>query len=360
MPALSESQINNIKDFNLRTIMLSVLANLTTLHEASGTNDPGRPTNSPQQPPSAPPAFGSLSVSGKNGVFSIVVTNPRESVNKTIYIELSYCDQVGFRSGIVILPVTTAQRQNYPYPGVTKFWRARWSYDQNNWSGYYTQPSSVASGLQSSAASENGTPLNQTNYANVDSVAVGGTANVRIYGKAGPSTQFPSVKGATETIQPSATIINVPLSSTRVVGFDGENYQVRNTLPEMFADHITPIGALSVVGSGPITVPTIVPVFGAGGSIVGYNVTNGGSGATGPYTLGYASIGGGTGATFGAQTIVGGVLISVAPGNPGSGYSGGTTITVAGGTFTGAAGGGQSIGGNNGRFVYADSTTGGL
>lgn len=358
--SISRQQIQNVKDFTLRSILLAFYDQHDVHNQVTGTNWL-KPTNSPQQPASKPPAQGSLSVEGANGIFSIVVTNPSESINKTLYIEISYCDQVGFRNGVVVLPVTTAQRQNYPYPGVTKFFRARWSYDQNNWSGYYTLTTAVASGLQSSSASENNTPLNQTNYANIDSVAVGGTANVRVYGKAGPTTQFPSVKGAVETIQPSATIVNVPLSSTQILSLDGEaNYQVRGTLPEVFADELTPIGAVSVVGSGPVTLPTITPVFGAGGSIVGYNVTSGGSGATGPYTLGYASVGGGTGATFGAQTIIGGVLISVAPGNPGSSYSGGTTITVAGGTFAGGTGGGQSIGGNNGRLVYGDSTTGGL
>jgi hypothetical protein len=215
-------------------------------------------------------------------------------------------------------------------------------------------PNPISSGLQSSSAIEAATVLNQTNYANVDSQSAGAKAIVRIYGKAGPNTQYPSVKGTIDTILPSATIINVPLSSQQVVGYDGTDYQVRATLPEVFADQITAIGAVSVVGAGGVTLPTIVPIEVSGG-ILGYNVTSGGSGLTEDLTL--TVVGSGIGATTGAQVIVGGVLQSVAPGNAGSGYGSGTTVTASGGVFSGASGGGRSIGGNGGRLVFNDGTT---
>jgi hypothetical protein len=216
-------------------------------------------------------------------------------------------------------------------------------------------PKAVYAGLQSSAAIENAAVLNQTNYANVDSVAVGGTAIVRIFGKAGPNTQFPSVKGGVETILPSATIINVPLSTEQVVGHDGVDYQVRGTLPEVLTDATTPIGAVSVVGGGSITLPTITP-YEVDGAILGYNVTSQGNGLTGPVTI--VVVGTGVGATTGAQVIVAGKLISVSSGNIGSGYGSGTTCTVSGGTYGGSVGGGQNIGGNGGRLIVNDGTLG--
>ena len=216
-------------------------------------------------------------------------------------------------------------------------------------------PKPVSAGLQSSAASDAATVLNQTNFANVDSVAAGATAIVRVFGKAGPNTQYPAVKGAAETILPSATIINVPLSSTQVVGYDGENYQSRGTLPEQLMDGITPTGTVSVVGGGAVTLPVIVP-YEVSGAILGYNVTNQGNGLTANVVINV--VGTGVGATTGTQVISGGKLLSVAPGNIGSGYGVGTTCTVSGGTYSGATGGGQNIGGNGGRFIVNDGTTG--
>jgi hypothetical protein len=216
-------------------------------------------------------------------------------------------------------------------------------------------PKPISAGRQSSAASEAAIVLNQTNYASVDSVAVGSAAAIRIFGKAGPNTQYPAVKGEIETILPSATIINVPLSTTQVVGFDGTNYQARGTLPEQLMDGTTPTGTVSVVGGGSVTLPTITP-YEVYGAILGYNVTDQGNGLTGDVTI--AVVGSGTGATAGTQVISGGKLISVAPGNVGSGYGPGTTCDVSGGTFSGATGGGQNIGGNGGRFITNDGTTG--
>jgi len=111
---------------------------------------------------------------------------------------------------------------------------------------------------------------------------------------------------------------------------------------------------VSVVGPGGVTLPTIIPIEVSGG-ILGFNVTSGGSGLTADLTI--TIVGTGTGATAGAQVISGGVLISVAPGNAGSGYGSGTTVTVSGGTFGGSTGGGQNIGGNGGRFIVNDGTT---
>jgi hypothetical protein len=355
---ISRAQINGIKDWDVRTILLGMYDQHIAVGAALGINLLS-PTNSQQKPASSAPPSNEFSVSGDNGVFTIEITNTTQAINKTIYHELSYSPSANFSSQVATLPVSTSTHQTLPSPGLTVYWRLRSSYDKANWNVHIIQPGVVESGLQSSAASSNNVPLNQTNYANIDSVSVGATANVRIYGKAGPTTQYPSVKGATETIEPSATIINVPLSSNQVVALDAHtNYQVRVTLPEVFADGFRPVGAVSVVGGGSPTLPTVSLVLGAGGAVVGWNVTSQGNGLTGNVTLVIVT-GTGSGATPGVQTISAGKLISISPGNPGSGYVGGDTVTVSGGIFSGGMGGGQSIGGNNGRFVYNDGTLGG-
>lgn len=218
-------------------------------------------------------------------------------------------------------------------------------------------PNLIDAGYQGSSAIENGVVLNQTNYASVDSVSSGSSANVRVYGAAGPGKQYASIKGGTEKIQPSATIVGVAYNSNPVVAFDGAQYQVKKTLPEVLEDGLTPIGTVSVVGSGTVTLPAVSLVLGSGGAVIGWNVTSQGNGLTGDVTLTINTTSG-TGATSGAQTIQNGKLISVAPGNPGSGYGSGDTVTVTGGVYGGATGGGRSIGGNGGRLIYNDGTTG--
>ena len=220
-------------------------------------------------------------------------------------------------------------------------------------------PKPISAGLQSSAAIENAAVLNQTNYANVDSISnvAGTSANIRIYGKAGLNTQYPSVKGPTETILPSATIINVPFTSEQVVGHDTNDYQVRNTLPQVLHDSMTPIGAVSVVGSGAIVLPTVTVTVNLTGNVTAWNVVSGGNALSDPVSLSIS--GPGAGATPGTQTIHAGVLISIANGTAGSGYTPGTQpVAVAGGVFAGSTGGGRNIGGNGGRLVINDGTTG--
>ena len=331
--ALSKAQINAIRDFGLRTVLLGIYAQLEVHNNQLGSNFI-EPTNSPQEPSSAPPPLASLMVSGANGIFTVAITNPTQSINKTLYHELSYSTIASFvgGSGVTTLPVSTSTHQTVAQPNLTVFWRLRSSYDQSNWNAYQTQPGAVASGLQSSAASSDATVLNQTNYATVDSASsVDGTsAVIRVYGKSGLNTQYPSVKGGVDTILPSATIINVPFSVEQVVGFQGADYVARGTLPEVLTDGVTPIGAVSVVGSGDLVLPVALVIADVG-----------------------------TGATPGAQTITGGILISIANGSAGTGYTPGTQpVTVTGGRFGGSTGGGQNIGGNGGRLVVNDGTTG--
>jgi hypothetical protein len=352
--AISKARIQTIPDYDTRQMMQEMYAEIVSIRQTTGTNQL-TPVNNQQKPATAPPSAPGISVTGANGAFAYTLTPPSSSINKTLYYQLQYSAQSNFTSGNTTIS-TQAVNGNIPAPGVSAYFQARCSYDQSNWSSWASAGGQIAAGLQTSAATNPNVPLNQSNYANVDSVAAGASANVRVFGSSGPGTQYPSVKGSQETIQPSATIINVPYSTNPVVALSGDpNYQVKNTLPEVFADDLTPVGAVSVVGAGDVTLPTVVPVLGAGGAIIAYNVTSQGNGITAD--LSFAISGPGTGATTGAQTIVNGKLISVAPGNPGSGYNGSTTVTPSGGTFTGAAGGGRAIGGNGGRFVYNDGTT---
>ena len=78
--ALSKSQINAVKDFGLRTVLLGMYAQLEVHNNATGTNFV-EPTNSPQQPSSAPPPSASFSVTGANAAFNIQITNPKQSIN---------------------------------------------------------------------------------------------------------------------------------------------------------------------------------------------------------------------------------------------------------------------------------------
>ena len=360
--AISRSQINAIKDFGVRTVLLGMLDQHIVVGEALGISVLA-PTNSPQEPASAPPPPATFSVVGENGAFNIEITNPAQSINKTIYHELSYSSQVSFvgGSGVTTLPVSTATKLSIPAPGVTAFWRLRSSYNQNNWNSYRVLPGNISSGLQSSAASEAATVLNQTNYANVDSVSnvANTSANVRIYGKAGLNTQYPSVKGGVETIMPSATVINVPYATEQVVGYNGEDYVARGTLPEVLADEMVPIGAVSVVGSGAIVLPTVTVTIDGSGAVTSWNVVSGGNAISDDLTL-TPPVQVGAGGAPGAQTITLGVLIAIANGTPGTGGAPGTyPVGVSGGILAGSTGGGRNIGGNGGRLVVNDGTTGG-
>jgi hypothetical protein len=359
MALLTKAQImsGTKGNIDLQNAMLAMYEQFELLNKASGTNFLA-PVNSSQQPATAPPAQAALSVTGANGVFSGKITPAAQSVTSVLYHEVSFSPVSNFSSGVTTLPITSSTSFTYPSPGQGGFWRLRSSFDKKNWNAFMYQGGIVNAGLQTSSASANNVPLNQSNYANLDSVDNGaGSANVRVFGQSGPGFMYPAVKGSAEKILPSATIINVPFSSNPVVAYDGAKYMVKSTLPQVFADEITPTGSLSVVGAGAVTLPTITPIE-FGGGIIGYDVTSPGNGLTADVVI--AIVGSGTGATAGAQVIVGGQLISVSPGNAGNGYGSGTTATVSGGTFAGGVGGGQSIGGNNGRFVYADPTTGAL
>ena len=237
----------------------------------------------------------------------------------------------------------------FPNPGATLYWRLRSSYDQTTWNAY-TYAGAVSAGLQSSAASEPETNLNQTNFARVDSIGAGGSATIRVYGSGGVGTSWTSGSGTNTKVVPAGTILNVTYGTTQFVAWDGSKYQIKSSLSQVLPDGWIPVGSTSVVSNGSgLVLPTIAPVI-TSGHIIGFNVTNGGNDITGTLTFVIADSGGGTGATVGPATVSGGVLQSLGAGNPGSGYSGATTVTASGGVGGGIAGGGGASGNNGGRL----------
>jgi hypothetical protein len=322
---------------DLRLVLTSFLGT----NQASGAN----PKNL------AAPPLASFSVAAANGLYTYQITNPSNAGTAPIYHEVSYSPVKNFSQGVITLPVTTATGGTIASPGASLFFRLRSSRDSSTWNSYQlAQQAAANSGLVSSSAMVNNSPLNQSNFANVDSIANGGSAAVRIYGVAGPYHSYVQQKGPAQFIRPSGTIANVTYGSTKVVAFDGEKFRVSPILPGVFHDDWEPVGIVSVVESGVPTLPTVALVLGTGGAVIAWNVTSQGNGLTGPVTLTINTTTG-SGASAGNQTIQNGKLISIAPGNPGTGYAAGDTVTVSGGIGAGQAGGGGVTGSNGGRLI---------
>lgn len=310
-------------------------------------NVAGQSTANVPTPPQA-----SISVAASNAAFNITITPPSLNPPATLWHQVRYSPIKGFTSQVTELEPTTSTSMVLNLANQTLFFQVRSSYNKQQWNDWSLASESAAqSGLVSSNVTNEAGAFNQTNLAIVTSTAIGASAAIQVQGAGGPLTSMVRVKGTQQLPRPGATIVGITPATTRYVGYNGAHYVVRPTLAALFADHIEPVGKVSVVGTGVPTLPTIVPII-SGGHIIGYNVTAGGNGASAPYTLTITDPGGpGTGATTGDQTIVAGVLISVAPGNPGQNYDGSTVVTPSGGIFPGTAGGGTAEGDTNGRLT---------
>jgi hypothetical protein len=298
----------------------------------------------------ATPPQATLSVTGANGAFSIGITNPKLSTPATLWHEVSYSPVASFASNVTTLAPTQATSINVNSPGATVYFRIRSSYNQSVWNNYSVFGSQVSAGLVSSEATSEGGAFNQTNLGTVTSAASGSTANVSIQGANGALSSLVRLKGGTQQILPSATVIGATPGSNLFVGFDGRQYRLQPTLAAVLTDNQIPIGKVSVVDTGVPVLPAVSLVLGSNGSVIAWNVTNQGNGLSGPVTLTINTTTG-AGATPGTQTIQNGKLISVAPGNPGSNYGSGDTVTVTGGVGGGTPGGGTAAGGNGGRMT---------
>jgi hypothetical protein len=349
--ALIESIVNQVapkaqEDF--RTLLQGFSAQIAQVSAAQGVTQ-GQTAKNAAAPPQA-----ALAASGANGAFNLTVQPAPETGPGAVWHEISSSPVKGFTSGVNVEALTTATNLVVNKPGQTLFFRVRSSYNKT----VFNQPTlhgqqAVASGLLSSAATESAAAFNQTNLGVVNTSAQGTTVVATVSGAGGTLSSVPTVKGATEGVAPAATLIGVRPGATHFVGYDNARgtYLLGAILPDVMGDGITPIGKFSAVGTGIPKLPTIVPVISAG-YIIGYDVTDGGAGASQPYTLTFGSVGGGAGAVPGAQTIVGGVLTGIAPGNPGNGaYAGGTTLTASGGSGGGTPGGGTADGTTNGRLT---------
>lgn len=349
MPSLIESVAAGNED--MRNLLYAFYNQDTLLNKATG-NSQVDPSTGAQQPKTAPPIAGSIAVSGANGTYQVSITNAAQGgVNAAIYNEICYSPIKSFGQSVTVLPASTATTVTVPNPGQTLFFRFRASFDRQNWNSYTLAATTpISSNLQSSAASENNTPLNQSNFMYVDSIDAGATADVRVYGAAGPYNGGITVKGGVETPAPSATIVNAAHGSTQIVAYDGDDFQIASTLPGVFADDWTPIGQVSVVGSGSPTLPTFTPIV-QGGYVTGLAFTPG-SGLTEAPLITISSSGSGAGATA-TCTVAGGVCTGTQITNPGNGLyvTGTTTAASTGGVFSGATGGGTANGGNGGRLT---------
>ena len=338
----------NVRD-DFRILMKHVvLDNLTALSPGGNLIQPG----GPQAGGSAAPTGVTFSVNGAGGYFTVNITDPSSAQQGTIWHELSYSPIASFTQKVTLLPATTSTQLSVPGSGVSAFWRMRTSFDRKTWSAYQlASTSAISAGLVESGAMSAAAAFNQTNYGVVNSQASGSSAAVTISGTGGDLTAYTALRGSTQAVRPSATIVGVTPATEQFVGWDGTQFQLKPTLAAVLVDSLEPVGKVSVVSTDSPTLPTIQPVV-VNGFIVGFNVVSGGAGASQPYALAFGSVGGGSGASFGAQTIVSGVLLAIAAGNPGNGmYSGGTTVTASGGTGGGQSGGGTTTGGNGGRMT---------
>lgn len=333
---------------DVRNLMNLVMNNLTYLSPGGNLLQAG----GAQQGSSAPPSGVTFTASGANGVISIAITDPTTAKPNSVWHEISYGTLVSFTQNVTTMSPTTNTTLSIPASGQSLFVRLRSSFDKVTWSAYQlASTSAIDAGLVESSAMAPAAAFNQTNFGVVNSQASGSAAAVTISGTGGDLTSYPAVKGSTQVIRPSATVVGVEPESEQFVAWDGTGFQLKPTLAGVLADGLEPVGAVSVVSTATPTLPTIVPII-AGGGIVGYDVTNGGEGASEPYDLTIFDSGGGSGATAGAQTIVAGVLESVAPGNAGRLYTGATTVTPSGGAGGGGTtGGGTASGGNGGRLT---------
>lgn len=359
---LNLGQINSAARGNndLRETLTGVYNELQSVYQQIGSG-PIQKVDTAAVQFSGPPPQSRLSVSGANGQFVVSIalpqaasaaSAPKNPTNAPIYHEISSSPAANFSSGVTVYPVSNNTSFVFPNPGATLYWRLRSSFDQKTWNSYSVLPGgAIGAGKQSSAATGNNVALNQSNFATVDSIADGAAATVRIYGSGGVGTSWSRIVGENSQAIPAGTILNVPYGRDAYVIWDGEQYQLKSSLTETFADSWVPVGKVSVIANGSgLVLPEIKAVV-VSGSIVAYQIVSAGNDLTAPPLL-TISDSTGTGATATA-VVKSGSVVQVVSGNAGSGYSSSPVVTASGGVSGGAAGGGGATGSNGGR-LYAD------
>lgn len=357
------AQINAAAKGNndLRETLLALHLGLTAQQAQNGSG-PIKKVDATANKNLGPPGQCGLSVVGGNGIVTVTITlpqagggqsQPQNSTNASIYQELSASSVANFSSNVTIYPPNTSTSYTFTLPGQTLYWRLRSSYDQVTWNAFTVFSGPVSAGLQTSAATQPNLSLNQTNFATVDSIAAGGTATVRVYGSGGVGTSWTSVLGNGSVVIASGTILNVAYGTTGFVVWDGQKYQLKPQLAQVFPDTWIPVGKVSVIANGAgLVLPTFKAIV-SGGAIVAIQILTAGNGMTSNPILTITDSTG-TGATA-TCTESAGSATGVTVTNAGSGYSASPTVTPSGGVSGGVGGGGGPTGQNTGRF-YGGTT----
>jgi hypothetical protein len=242
LSALIESAVVRGNQNDHRELLEAIVNQLSAIGGAVGVS-PLTPTSSVQKSATTPPPAATATATGANGITTIQVTNPTLATNSTIYHEISYSPVKNFSQNVTTLPPTAQTQITIPNPGQSPFIRIRSSFNKNDWNSHQLiQNTAVDAGLQSSAASEPATVLNNWNYANVVGGGVGGTSTIQVYGPNGPYSGYTAGRGSTQVSRPSATILNTSYKQNQIVAFDGKQFQVASILPGALKDSWEPVG----------------------------------------------------------------------------------------------------------------------
>ncbi len=223
------------------------LRNLVALSPGGNLIQPG----GPQANASKPPVGVTHTVSGANGVLTVSIANPQSPQGTPIYHEFSYSPNISFVGrNITTLPPTTNTSITIPAVGGNFYGRLRSSYDLKTWTNYtLSSRSPIEAGYVESSAISSGATFNQTNLAVVSSESSSDAATIAISGPSGAFTPYIAIKGAVQSRRPSATIVGLQFGPSQFVGWDGSQFQVKNTLAAVLADNLEPVGGVMIGNS---------------------------------------------------------------------------------------------------------------
>lgn len=249
--SLIEAVCKPHSNVNDQRVLYEAFMNQLELHNQSTGTAWLNPTSSTQKASTVPPPLASAAAVGANGAYQVNIANPSQAANATIYHEISYSPVKNFSQGVTTLPVSANNTVSIPAPGQAPFVRIRSSYDGSTWNTHQLiQQTAVQAGLQSSAACEPGTVLNNWNYANVvGQGAPGQVPLIQVYGPNGPYHGYTAGRGTTQVSRPSATILNTDYSENQIVAFDGKRFQISPVLPGVLKDSWEPVGLAQVNGT---------------------------------------------------------------------------------------------------------------
>ncbi len=201
--------------------------------------------------------------------------------------------------------------------------------------------------LYSSAALPANVPINTTNTATIDSVDAGSNVLVRVYGPGGVGTSYTRLTGFGTLTRPNGTIGGLAYSTLYVILWTGSAFLAETSYPATLPDHYEFVGSLTttgptgVIGSG----ATATAVINGTGNVTNITPVTDGAG----YAAATVNIAGGGGSGAAASAIVsGGQVVGYTVTNTGTGYSTAPTVTVVGGSSVGTIGGGGATGGASG------------